>query len=435
MRRATSGTKFLRHDGRVVGVSLGFDFCSEHEQGIVGVAALLGLKQESADWVEGHRICRFDSIHEVEVVAEGRRGWGVLVSHRTKSPSDNELDARVLDFSYFSEEQDLTASWSKHELCVVAWSEESISMLKELLLAIKSGNAVLSSGSSLPFAGGRGPCFVRTDYDTSIWVQFSEERAAAARLLARQQEAWAKETEGLGPELIDMSRGISVLLSDTEALTYNYYNWPAHYLPVAHGKQGDKPDRFVVEGSGTLRVWLNPNRQDLFLAAWVSSADLWGWTRGDGPLWPLGAMMPALNHPFWRMIRKKLPPPDKGEWAENYPWSQSNTYVEGEYLWTKLAQVFGFTAIPSSMVKGAQHSIFALDHEVGEKQDLTTAVTVQDVKKLEDLIDYWNGNCQPGFEFQPHIFGRGQPAFCTRLAEAKEKARKYREEKKNGLVK
>lgn len=435
MRRATSGTEFLKHGGRVVGVSLGFDFCAEHESGMAGVSDWLGLQSEAADWAEARRIRRFDLIHEIATTTDSRTGWGLLVSRRPHRSLNQEVDSRVLALSYLSEGCDLTASWDKDELCIVAWSEDAINTLKELLLSIKEGHTVLASGHPLPVGGGCGPCIVRTDCNPEIWVGFLQERAEAARLLAQRQKDWAEETKGLGQELVNMSRGVSMLLCDTEALTYNYYNWPAHYLPVSHGKQEGKPDRFAVDESGTLHVWLNPNRQDLFPAAWVSSADLWRWSRGDGPLWPLGAMMPRLNHPFWCMIEKKLPPPDNGEWDVSYPWSKGGTYVDGEYLWTKLEAILGFTALTASMVKGAAHHAFAWDHDAGEKQDLPTVVTVRDEMRFRSLIDYWNESCRPGYAFQPYLFGRGQTEFCNRLAEAKLRAQSYVEDRKNGLVK
>lgn len=164
MRRAYFDNGFLENENGVFGVTLGYDYCAEHEWGIEGIKKSLGIK-ELTRWTAGiksRRIHRHDYIvykedGEYTYLFMGMVGFDKTLNERV--PYSLDKDA-LLSIELLNKEQEkqrplIVTAWSSNAFGMLVKGDEHRKVLKDTYDAIKDGDAaiaMLSPYMNNPFA-------------------------------------------------------------------------------------------------------------------------------------------------------------------------------------------------------------------------------------------------------------------------------------------
>lgn len=250
MRQGNNNRILLTSDGQVLGVSLGADFCAEHEWGIKGLNHMFGtgsleefglarrkITQNTADlvWVERKQVLNdFRTKKKEEVPCGGF--W-------TKSKYCDEAFPR--DVNFYAGDWTLWTGWSERDFGVFGIRDKVIAQIKEVFEHILELDAAV-------WLGGGG---VFQNAGLSI--------AIASRLSAEVTEMWDR-----------VDREHAQLTADAEAtgiaarLKAAGLNW------FALSPSRDK--------DGSVHFWLNPYDQRNNNYGWFTVQDLDDWIAGRG---------------------------------------------------------------------------------------------------------------------------------------------------------
>lgn len=142
MRKAYNNYFFIEEEDSLYGVSLGFDFCAEHEWGTKDLREKLGIKKNGLGAVN-RQITNKDS--EVIFLSEGNEA--ILITkpwnfNKNKEYKIEDLKNRELNFDY--SEKDLVTAWDGNSFGVLVRGEENIKKLTEIHNAFKENDILLT---------------------------------------------------------------------------------------------------------------------------------------------------------------------------------------------------------------------------------------------------------------------------------------------------
>ena len=139
MRRGYSNVKLIQDENTFYGVSLGFDFCAEHEWGIDGLVRMFGIDRSKMG-IDGRTI----TINKTVFVSDG--DFALL---RTPSYSVKEgvslKDALPRDFFINKDNDHLQTAWSKDDFGVLVKGAENITKLELLRDAFANNDVAITS--------------------------------------------------------------------------------------------------------------------------------------------------------------------------------------------------------------------------------------------------------------------------------------------------
>lgn len=281
MRRATSDTKWLREneDSDIFGISLGSDFCAEHEQGVPSLRNYLGLPSNTlnglslSDYVklpEDKRksivldvssitVSKLPKSTYVEYEVKSKDGkvktpaayFGVTCSDYDRGITPDAYDAIFYDVpgdkSYVKYPTDVVTSWSEDGFIIHVLGQENIDKLKRLYKAFKTNDIVFGGSiSSWNKIGNRGLSFgflSSLDDDTkAVLYKYNV-------------------------DLINLYEDIrqTGIIEKLESAKKGFY---------ALSPNRDK--------DGTIKFYLNPMDQANNNSNWVTVKDLEDWIEGEG---------------------------------------------------------------------------------------------------------------------------------------------------------
>lgn len=140
---------FIEENGEVYGVSLGYDFCAEHETGIDTLRDYLRLPQLSRRNIGlPSRTAKVDHVRRL-LKFDDKEGYSLM--YLPDIPDETEY---VMDGQTVSNDGIVTA-WCENKLAVMANTPESISMLKSIY------NQFINNGMTIAFVTTGNP-FART---------------------------------------------------------------------------------------------------------------------------------------------------------------------------------------------------------------------------------------------------------------------------------
>jgi hypothetical protein len=270
MRRATESYGWIEAEGvGVVGLSLGYDRCAEHEWGIAGILSAFGIMlpefpmgvKDRAATQASERLVFLEGAHKLR--DKRRKGYPVAVLALLDFEwVESELSASKLasrcEAEFYNEpgdkwhksEHDIATSWDSRGFCIQVRGAENIERLKKLAKALKDKD--LSIGTPWVksfFRGGVGLV------QTSLMPQKDMDDVLA-------QDAAHKE------------------LHEAAAAT------GIHAILKAANKQFNalSPDWIDREAKEEVYFFLNPASDAAANFGWFDVEELKAWCKGEGPV-------------------------------------------------------------------------------------------------------------------------------------------------------
>lgn len=243
MRRGQQPCFIAADDGSVIGVSLGSDFCAEHEWGIKSLRAAFGLPDSEEVFGLGRRQITKVPTGLQWFMKDGTSGFGFV------SPYCRKPDEYLRDELRSWGGTTLAGAWSDTDFGAASTDAAEIAYLREVFDAfMQKDGAIFMGGTKVPVFDNPGLVL-----------------AIASRIPTEYVEGWDKaDREALSIKQ-DMERtGIKELLAKAGR----------RYYALSPARQKD----------GSLRYWLNPMEQNANNFGWYSEADLRAWAEGKGPI-------------------------------------------------------------------------------------------------------------------------------------------------------
>ena len=290
--------------GSLIGVSLGADYCAEHEQGTKDMKRMLGVwtgdpkKDKKVLGWDRHR-CTFPlkiqqfSV-ETKFIKPGNKreskgtvyaivldtGWGVEYD---ENEFVNERFSRYREYvknktyGEFTEKRPLRSMWDSSSFLI--WSPDQEKMLT-LFEAFKDGKMLYGLPvSKNPFARS-GPMFLIEDY-----IDKEEERAVIEEQ-KKYYEMWKRIYKTKVFKKLDKAG------RRFYACTPEQVQFESHVSDTDHRKISDVQKRSKLKD---IMFFLNPMQQDIYEHGWFSVEELEMWCQNKGPIIKEGADLRNSN--------------------------------------------------------------------------------------------------------------------------------------------
>lgn len=275
MRRATHETEWLiSEDNALVGFSLGFDFCSEHEQGMPFLKSSLYIpnKDQPTGLVDrtmtkmgegAIRLLEYKDAMRPRLTAEKHKiPHAILFMSSARYGREPETPKAYADYfrcelyeerpGSSSPPKNIATSWGSSDgFAIHVRGEENVARLKQLHAAFLANDIALIEGSFVGFL--RKPMSIVIP---SATPDVHKETLLATDLCNQRLENAAKKT-GIHADLKKAGKG-----------------WHA----LSPGYRGG------IESPENLEFFLNPRDQKIYAAGWYSEKELREWIEEKGPV-------------------------------------------------------------------------------------------------------------------------------------------------------
>jgi len=285
MRNSWMQLDLIRLDDETpCGISLGADYCCEHERGIRPLAIALGcghagdrgLSQFLAKPIcpDNPRVSLYEHNKSTKkIAAETRLTISKWPQHATEL-ADPKCQESRLPAAWVKNgicDQPLAAAWDDEELCVRAFGETERQVVRDLHAAALSGDLLLSvSGNGgNPFGRG-GLCLtILSRIPQSIHRAFEEREDNHLKLEA------AAEATGIADSLRLAQRRYFALAPE----------WSSKFKTIIR-RAPDEENKSIIkpETSYEVMFFLNPQGQEKYNSGWFTVEELIAWTHNQGPV-------------------------------------------------------------------------------------------------------------------------------------------------------
>ena len=161
MRKAYHNVSIVRNeekDNQLIGVSLGYDFCAEHEWGIKGIKREFGI-DNSKIGIDARTITKGSVLYkEKGDIALLRNGSNFSVSYHKLGEKDFD-ECLPYDLKNFREDKEIHSAWGEDDFCVIG----PIEIIKKLKEAFENKNICFATINDLPAFGGTSLCILIKD--------------------------------------------------------------------------------------------------------------------------------------------------------------------------------------------------------------------------------------------------------------------------------
>ena len=273
MRRGRAAGPIVLDGGvEPVGITLGADYCAEHEWGIGGLERSFGFGDRSIMGMERYRITRKPD----DLILVSETGHDLfLVVFASCWDADQKVPDHVLreispPLGYEGEDgryviprannkkgqaellrrtQGLRAAWDKGSFAIAARGSEAQTLLREVIASLDALDLTISVGQRAVFKNG--------GLNLIISSKIPEDLSATVRADHRDHAALEDAVLGTGirNRLREAGRGFYALSPKWADAT----------------KTG-------------IKFWLNPHEQNKYNSGWYSIEDLDAWIAGQGPI-------------------------------------------------------------------------------------------------------------------------------------------------------
>ncbi len=164
MRRATSNFSVIKDENIFYGISLGYDYCAEHEWGIEKMRKDLGIgTNPDVLGLENRIVTKNNS-----VIFKKDEKQALLTNHLPWRKTVEEVTLKDLtpnDLSYVSQfSKDLATAWDGEHFCIIVSGEENINHLENLYNQFKNNNvAITRINSEIPAFSNASLCVLIAD--------------------------------------------------------------------------------------------------------------------------------------------------------------------------------------------------------------------------------------------------------------------------------
>ncbi len=161
MRKAYHDVSIVRNeekDNQLIGVSLGYDYCAEHEWGIKGIKREFGI-DNSKIGIEGRSITKGSVLYkEKGNFALIRNADNFQITYY-KLDEKNFDECLPHDLKYLREDKEIHTAWAEDDFCVVG----PIDVIKELKEAFDNKNIAFATINTMAAFGGTSLCILIKD--------------------------------------------------------------------------------------------------------------------------------------------------------------------------------------------------------------------------------------------------------------------------------
>ena len=241
MRLAYNDAGLVHEDGNLIGVSLGYDFCAEHEFGIENLLDAFDAHHEKKLGVDQHTINHVPDDYGMD---ESRRILGFPLKDAVRTLADTHKS------------EELVCAWSGRSFGI-RFPEGAEKDMRDMHEAIMRKDALIVMGAPTmaAFANSR-LCIV-------IKSRLPKEQADAMREADLDHKRLLKASEKTGIEKRVKDAGLKFFALSPEWVKGNPRETDTRH-PVIY--------------------WLNPWEQRRNNAGWFTVEELDAWTRGEGPV-------------------------------------------------------------------------------------------------------------------------------------------------------
>ncbi len=259
MRRGIQDAQIVRHeeDDTLIGVSLGWDHCAEHEWGIKGIQNGFGIPEKATKEINGAEFRTMAKIPEFpySVVTVNRDNYSYLIYQwrHEDTAKDTHISGELKPPSY-GDPQEIYGAWSSDAfgLCV---PKEDINVVNELMMAIGDKDLMIF------LSGGQGP-FQNAGLSLAI----------RSRMPQQIMDNWTEgDLDNIKLQRAFQTTGIKMLLKKAGK---EYFA----LIPKWNTEPGQ------AKGKNNLTFWLNPSDQKNHQYGWYSLDDLKAWAKDEGPI-------------------------------------------------------------------------------------------------------------------------------------------------------
>lgn len=289
MRQSWNNLELIAlEDQTPCGISLGFDYCAEHETSSlqfkkylgVGYASQKGLRQHLAKPIEvdDPRLVFYNRDKATKTIAAETRLafqidqdyiWDSSASKSTSLSSTHPKSVAVF-IKHGKSSRPLAAAWGSDGFCIRAFGDAEREMVRKLYAAALNGNLLISqAGSSNPFDGA-GLCLTILDMiPQSVHDTIAEQEANQERLKKAVAET-----------------GIEKTLKDAGLSWYALSPEWSNFFKTIGRKDPATGQRIRIQPTTKHPVmfFLNPRKQDLYNYGWFTVEDLEAWAQNEGPV-------------------------------------------------------------------------------------------------------------------------------------------------------
>lgn len=238
----------------VIGVSLGFDHCAEHEFGIKGIRYAMGINTGAAPGIDRRRMGLVASsllIKEFKATATEPAETRIAFNLKDYDEEFFQKRKHSLCTSYKGK---LSAAWDDRSFMVRAFSCEERQVLRDVHQAFGAGDLSLGIGKSKPF--GNAPLILvivsRLPQSVLDEIRLSDEDDDALQA--------ASAATGIADLLKSAGKGYFALSP----------SWARKFT--------------TIETVYPVVYWLNPSQQHVNAHGWFSVETLTQWAEGKGPV-------------------------------------------------------------------------------------------------------------------------------------------------------
>lgn len=248
-------------NGKVLGISLGADYCAEHEWGIKGIQEAFGLKKYEPSDASNPGLPRrvIKKLTDDFQVFTGKNFVFMAFTNRYGTQdykTDKEIEKAYGLYSYG---KTLVTAWSERDFGVLVRDEQDRIDLQEIIKAFYGKNIAIFLGRGGPFKNG-GLTFAIAD---RIPEKFVNDMKLVDQDTANLYRA--AEKTGIKKKLEKAGKGFFALSP----------KWADQIKSTSGGP---------VETKHEVIFWLNPMEQSVNNSGWFTVEDLDLWAKGKGPI-------------------------------------------------------------------------------------------------------------------------------------------------------
>lgn len=157
MRRGYNNNKPIIEDNVFYGVSLGWDYCAEHEWGNNGMRSKFGIKKDKLG-IEGRKITAGNVLFKED------DNLCVLTSYKPYSLKENYQPTDILSHDIKGMYHDFETAWDENDFCIATKDKSHFPYLRELYEAFQKKNVVIAyMKSDIPAFSNSSLCVLIAD--------------------------------------------------------------------------------------------------------------------------------------------------------------------------------------------------------------------------------------------------------------------------------
>ncbi len=261
MRQAYSNIDWIKSGEEIVGINLGFDFCSEHEWGIKELQSLLEIQKLNRNNA-GYESRKINSNKNIFIWEKAftsnkkKKKWYFVLClnlYREIDSYKEDFLNKLKSYTHYSQDKDIYSEWCENGFFFATTNKEGYETIK---MAIENMTLCVGIGiSSNPFSNGG---LVLID-------------------MANLDEESKKDLRNQDIKSLDLAKCSDDILSflqpklDAAGKTYSS-------LSPQWKDNKNKTTRYDII------YWLNPRNQQEYNYGWFTVEDLELWANSEGPI-------------------------------------------------------------------------------------------------------------------------------------------------------